>query len=663
MIKKLSVTCSLFLLATLVAMPAWSASNSASVSTALASKDVDLAKGESAPLKPGQVAAPEIAVPSPDLITGATYAFTSAAAVALEDMSSGTTTLVGANLDDTASAVTNIGFDFFYDAVRFTQFSVNANGLVRLGGAAVSGAFDNGTGFATATNAPKIAPYFDDLYTGTNGKVHFKVTGTIPNRKLIVEWQNEQIPLVGAGNAGAGTFQMWLFESVGVIEFVYGSGMAVNSANAGYTIGLQSGAATNFASVTTAGTTVSYAAANNTQTDAIAAGTAYIFTPNTPTAATGYSATAVTATSMTLNWTDSPDEVGYAIYSSLDGINLNFVTLLPANTITYTAMGLTPSTTYFWAIAAYSEGRLNPLGGMTMTSAPGNIASTGAGGLWSAPGTWTGGMVPTASDNVTIVDGATVTIDPLLATPAVAFSLAVGSGGAAANLIFQAASAAGLTVGGSVTIASNGTIASAASGTVTTHVLSVGGSLTNNGVLDFSTNADTAGAILTFTGAANNTFGGTGTTTDIRAITMNKGTSSANILDVSPTNFTVQGVTTDVAGYLTLTNGTFKISGTFTMTNRTFPGPTYIIPLTGGIWLNNPNYVVAPTISAAATSNNGLLRVSQGNYNIGIGAGDQMRGGAGAAFTLEGTGIINVSGAFDPQNNVTYTQTGGTMNV
>ena len=59
---------------------------------------------------------------TPDLITAGTYPFTSAAGVALEDMSSGTTQLVAPSVDDTASPVTNIGFDFWYDGVRATQF-------------------------------------------------------------------------------------------------------------------------------------------------------------------------------------------------------------------------------------------------------------------------------------------------------------------------------------------------------------------------------------------------------------------------------------------------------------------------------------------------------------------------------------------------------------
>ena len=163
-------------------------------------------------------------------------------------------------------------------------------------------------------------------------------------------------------------------------------------------------------------------------------------------------------------------------------------------------------------------------------------------------------------------------------------------------------------------------------------------------------------------GVTNNTFGGPGATTNIRTMTLNKGTTTASVLELNPTNFTVQGVATDVAGYLTLTNGTLKISGAFPMTNRTFTTPAYTIPATGGIWLNNPNYTVAATASST-TTNNGLLRISQGNYNVGLGAGDRMKSGPGAVFTLESGGTMSVSGAFASQSAVTYTQTGGTLNV
>ncbi|MFL6256233.1 MAG: hypothetical protein ACJ74T_14585, partial [Pyrinomonadaceae bacterium] len=154
-----------------------------------------------------QVQADADEVPGPSLVTATSYPFAATTGVALEDMSSGTTQLVAASLDDNASAVTNIGFEYWYDGVRATQFSANANGLLRLGATAVSTGFTNSLG--STTDAPKIGAYWDDQCTGANGKVHFKVTGSAPNRKLIVEWQNMQITR-GAGCAGNGngTYQV-----------------------------------------------------------------------------------------------------------------------------------------------------------------------------------------------------------------------------------------------------------------------------------------------------------------------------------------------------------------------------------------------------------------------------------------------------------------------
>jgi len=604
----------------------------------------------------------EIATPpGPNLITALTYAFSNTSAVALEDMSTGTTTLVVASSDDNNSVLADIGFDYWFDGVRATQFGVNGNGFARLGSVPTGASFTNS--IATTTNAPKIMPFWDDLCVGTTGKVHSKTIGSAPNRKLIIEFLGMQITRgAGCAGVGGGTFQMWLFETTGVIEFVYGNGMvATAAADGGYSIGLQSGAATNFASVTTSPVSVSYAAANNTQTSAITSGTAYLFTPAIPADPSNLTFTGTTAVSTTLNWIDnSSNEFGFVIYRSTDGgVNYSILSQTAAGATSFTDNTVSPNTNYFYQVRAVSEGALS--GAITnnvTTGATGNISSTAAGGNWSDTATWVGGVVPTGSDQVTIVNGATVTID----TAAVAFSVTVGTGGSPAVLQFEPTTARTLTVGSNVSIATNGTFQSAATGTVTTHSLSLAGNLTNSGILDFSTNANTAGAAITFTGAANTGFSGAGLTSDVRAISVNKGSSAASIVELTASNFTVQGSSADVAGYLTLVNGTFKISGSFAVTNRTFTTAAYTIPATGGIWLNNANYAIAATASGATTSNNGLLRVTQGIYNIGIGAGDQMRGGTGASFTIEG-GTINVSGAFDPQNPCAYTQTGGIMNV
>ncbi len=281
----------------------------------------------------------------------------------------------------------------------------------------------------------------------------------------------------------------------------------------------------------------------------------------------------------------------------------------------------------------------------------------GAGGPWSAPGTWSPSGPPTAADDVTISAGCNVVVD----TAAAALSLNIANTGA---LEFDSAVARTLTISGSATIATGGSLSTAATGAITAHVLSIGGDLSNNGTLDLSTNGNTAGAGLVFTNPGSNSFSGTGATTNLRTLTINKGTSSGNVLELSTSNFTVQGTSVDGApmAFLTLTNGTLKVSGTFTLAGRVFAGAAgYTIPATAGFWLNNPNFTVSG--QAGSPTNNGLLRVSSGTYNIGTGSGNSMGAGTAAIFTIDG-GTINLASRMTSASTfVTYTQSAGVVNV
>jgi hypothetical protein len=280
--------------------------------------------------------------------------------------------------------------------------------------------------------------------------------------------------------------------------------------------------------------------------------------------------------------------------------------------------------------------------------------TSNATGNWDNTATWVGGVVPTINENAIIADGHTVTIT----SAANCNDLTVGQG-ASGILIFEATTARTLTVGGSVTIASGGSLQSAATGTQTAHVLSIAGNLTNNGTLDFSTNSNTAAVAITFTGASNATFSGTGGTTDIRAITINKGTSTSSVLELSTTNFTVRGVDTDVASFLTLTKGTFKISGSFTMTNRVLSGASTAIPANTGLYLNNANFTVEA--QAGLLDLNGLLQIDAGTYNVGTSSTNHYlySSGAAAVFTMNG-GVLNVYSCFN-FGQLVYTQTGGIL--
>ena len=109
--------------------------------------------------------------------SSANYAFTATTDGSLADMSDGTTTILtpSSTTGDFASAVADIGFNFTFMGSVYTQFSVNSNGLMRLGGTVVSTAFTNN--LTTIANMPHITAYWDDLNNSTDllSKVHVKL--------------------------------------------------------------------------------------------------------------------------------------------------------------------------------------------------------------------------------------------------------------------------------------------------------------------------------------------------------------------------------------------------------------------------------------------------------------------------------------------------------
>jgi hypothetical protein len=326
---------------------------------------------------------------SPDLVTATSYPFTVTTAT-LEDMT-GSTQLVASGQDDTVSAVTSIGFDFWFDGVRYSQFSVNANGLMRLGSTAVATAFSNA--LAGTAGDPKIAAWWDDMTTGSDGKVHFKVVGTGNNRKLVVEWKvNTRTGTTSVTTATDKTYQVWLFESAGAttpgaIQFVYGSITSASGGTPSYSTGIAS-STTSFASVTTSADTVSYSAANDNNATLITAGKSYIFTPPLPNGSpSGLTVTNPTSTSLRLNFTDnSSNEVGFPIYFSTDNVTFTFFGQLGANAAggatAVTLNGLAPNTIYYFRVYSVTEGALSP----SFTSASGTTNPPVSGSKTIGPG-------------------------------------------------------------------------------------------------------------------------------------------------------------------------------------------------------------------------------------------------------------------------------------
>ncbi len=186
-------------------------------------------------------------------------------------------TLISNGQDDTNSSLTNIGFDFWFNGTLYTQFGVSANGYIKLGSTPTA------TGTATYTNnlangadVPKIAPFWDDLTTGSDGYVKYGINGIAPNRTLVVEWKTNLYSTGAIGNSAGMIFQVVLSESTGKIQFIYGSGMLTS---AGYSIGFAT-STSNLLSMATATNATTYGSdPNSTQTTGIASGKSYEFTP------------------------------------------------------------------------------------------------------------------------------------------------------------------------------------------------------------------------------------------------------------------------------------------------------------------------------------------------------------------------------------------------
>ncbi len=286
-------------------------------------------------------------------------------------------------------------------------------------------------------------------------------------------------------------------------------------------------------------------------------------------------------------------------------------------------------------------------------------------GNWNTAGTWqsshdnstwsTSTLVPTNSaTSIIIQSGHTVTIN----TNGTASILTING-----TLSFDSNSARSFDVTGDITISSTGKFNCPNSGGYA--YLTTTGNIINNHTLDFYT---TAQCDVTFNKNGNQTISGTGATTKFNVITVDMGTSNANILEIMPSNFSTN---TEFLHYSAntaneLKNGTIKFSGTYTFSDDIFyTGKSHEILSTCGFWLNNPNVTITATGDSWDVS--GMLRITQGVMDVGNLAGNSLRTkGTTAQITIEG-GTLKVAGRISPttanSNQFTYNQSGGTVSV
>ena len=128
-----------------------------------------------------------------------------------------TFTLLGNSQTKVISTTTNIGFNFVYNGVTYTQYKASSSGFLTFNTASTAAQATNK--LATSTNKI-LAVIWDSNKTGLSGNVNYRLSGTSPNRILTVEWLKLSW-ISGNNTSGTISTQIKLYETTNVIEYIY----------------------------------------------------------------------------------------------------------------------------------------------------------------------------------------------------------------------------------------------------------------------------------------------------------------------------------------------------------------------------------------------------------------------------------------------------------
>ncbi len=175
----------------------------------------------------------------------------------------GATSLSAIETDDALSAAVPVGFDFNYCGTNYNQIRVSSNGWISFNTGL--GTYDYVAGNATGsfnTIKPAIFPLWEDI-SGNGGTAGYTTVGTAPNRIFTVEFKNWKWNY--SGTAAALSFQIKLYETSNLIQFIYRQEAgAINTNSGGASIGIMDNNAT-----------VGYLSLNNTSATPVASFTTF----------------------------------------------------------------------------------------------------------------------------------------------------------------------------------------------------------------------------------------------------------------------------------------------------------------------------------------------------------------------------------------------------
>jgi hypothetical protein len=129
------------------------------------------------------------------------------------------TSIHGATEDDALSSAINIGFNFTYNGVSYSQFKASTNGFITFNTANTSPQPVNNLN--TSIERVILAVLWDDnRVASTSGNVNYKLTGSSPNRVLTIEWYKLRW-LSTNNSSGSISCQIKLYETTNFIEYIY----------------------------------------------------------------------------------------------------------------------------------------------------------------------------------------------------------------------------------------------------------------------------------------------------------------------------------------------------------------------------------------------------------------------------------------------------------
>jgi len=361
---------------------------------------------------------------------------------------------------------------------------------------------------------------------------------------------------------------------------------------------------------------------------------------------TGLNFSSVTSTGMTINWTPAVSGGGtnhlVVVGTSLSGdpvdgssytANTDYTNVgssaVAGGKVVYngtgnsvTVSGLTPLTTYYVRVYDFngSAGTENyyttsPTSGNQQTLRK-EITSAQS-GPWATGSTWVGGIAPTSADNVTIANGHVVTFTGISANAC--YNLTINSGGQLYNITGTPTYTIGYMGVYGTSILVNGTFGDAITEYVTGIQFNQNCTLTGSGTIRIN-------RMRPYTTASNATF-----TFDTDATLTNS------------TGVTMMGENTgsNTIGYKINSGRTVTSQGSLTGGSSSSTNASYPVTFTvdGTLDANSAIYLNAASGQSATLTVNGTLNILKlygSNFTSG--------GGATPTITVNGSGVINVTG-------------------